>query len=101
MELRIGQVWVSEKYPWQDFKIYDGVVDTCVDAFQDESIPFGEQPETAKIFLWRRINDDAFDNFIRKLKGAETETTHPYAWCGESKKASIVSKIKKYKMKLQ
>lgn len=101
MKIEIGQKWVSEKHPWQDFEIYDGVVDTCVDAFKDESIPFDEQPETAKIFFWRRNNDSAFEGFIRKVKGEDAETTHPYAWYGEGKKTAIVSKIKKYKMRLK
>ena len=100
MKLEIGQKWVSGNNPYEDFEIYDGIVDTCNDSFQDESIPFEEQPESAKIYFWRRINDDAFEKFIVRKKGVNCESTYPYAWSGETKKQTIVSKIKKNNMTL-
>ena len=100
MKLEIGQVWVSESNPHESFKIYDGCVDTCVDAFEDESIPFDKQPETVKVFFWERLDREAFFKFVDEKKGKNRESTYPYAWCGESKKSSLVAKIKKNDMKL-
>lgn len=100
MKLEIGQKWISESNSYEDFEIYDGIVDTCDDSFEDESIPFNEQPESVKIYFWRRINDDAFEKFIVSKKGVNYESTYPYAWSGETKKKSIVNKIKKNNMKL-
>ena len=65
MKLEIGQVWISDINPHENFKIYDGIVDTCVDAFEDETIPFNEQPESVKIFFWERVNREAFSKFIK------------------------------------
>lgn len=100
MILRLGQVWKSEKYPHEDFKIYDGIADTCVDAFQDESIPFDEQPETVKIFFWERANQKAFNDFVDGKLGVNAVNTFPYMWCGECKKQVLIKKIKEYEMKL-
>lgn len=100
MKLEIGQVWISESSPHENFKIYDGIVDTCADSFEDESIPFDKQPETAKIFFWERLDRKAFLNFVEDKKGKKADSTYPYAWCGESKKNSLVAKIKKHQMKL-
>lgn len=100
MKLEIGKVWISDINPHENFKIYDGIVDTCVDAFEDETIPFNEQPESVKIFFWERVNREAFSKFIEEKKGRYSETTYPYAWCGESKKSSLVAKIKKNNMRL-
>jgi hypothetical protein len=99
MKLEIGQVWISESNPHESFKIYDGIIDTCADAFRDESLPFSEQPETAKIFFWERVDREAFLKFVKEKKG-DSDSTYPYAWCGESKKGYLMSKIKKYNMKL-
>lgn len=100
MRLEIGQVWVSDSNPHESFKIYDGIVDTCVDAFEDESIPFNEQPESTKIFFWERTDRKAFLRFVEAKKGKKVDSTYPYAWCGESKKGVMVAKIKKNNMKL-
>jgi hypothetical protein len=100
MKLKIGQTWISEESPHESFKIYDGIVDTCVDAFKDETIPFNEQPESAKIFFWERLDRKAFLEFVKSKKSENSESTYPYAWCGESKKNAIVSKIKNHKMRL-
>ncbi|MEM5009304.1 hypothetical protein WKH57_01155 [Niallia taxi] len=99
-KLEIGQTWISEDHPHESFMIYDGIIDTCVDSFEDESLPFNEQPETTKIFFWERINRQAFFNFVEGKKGVNYDTTYPYSWCGETKKQTIVNKIKKYGMKL-
>lgn len=100
MKLEIGQIWKSEKHPEQDFKIYDGIVDTCVDAFEDESIPFDKQPETVKIFFWERANIKAFNRFIDEKLGKKAVNTYPYAWNGESKKQALIKKIRDYEMEL-
>ncbi len=100
LQLEIGQVWISESSPHENFKIYDGIVDTCVDAFEDESVPFNDQPESTKIFFWERLDRQSFLKFVEEKKGENSDSTYPYAWCGESKKASLVSKIKKHNMKL-
>lgn len=100
MKLGIGQIWNSKKHPEQDFKIYDGTIDACMDAFQDESIPFDEQPETTKIFFWERTNEKAFDKFVEEKLGRNPSTTYPYAWCGESKKQSLVKRIRDFEMAL-
>lgn len=101
MKIEIGQTWESKTYPHEDFRIYDGVIDTCVDSFEDHTLPFEQQPEGTKIFFWRRINDEAFDKFVVSKKGEKYETTFPYAWCGECKKSGIINKIRKYDMKLK
>lgn len=100
MKIQIGQTWVSEDSPHENFKIYDGIIDTCVDAFEDESLPFDEQPETTKIFFWERINTEEFNNFVASKKGDDYKSSYPYAWAGESKKQYILNKIKKFNMKL-
>ncbi|WP_079709805.1 hypothetical protein [Paraliobacillus ryukyuensis] len=101
LELKIGQEWISDDNPHESFKIYDGIIDTCVDAFKDETLSFDEQPESTKIFFWERINREAFNDFIDKVKGKDSENTYPYAWCGESRKATIVNKIKNNNMILR
>lgn len=100
MKLEIGQTWVSQLNPHESFRIYNGVVDTCVDSFKDETIPFDEQPETTKIFFWERADRLAFDQFVKGKKGKNYENSFPYAWCGECKKSSLVSKIKNNEMVL-
>jgi hypothetical protein len=86
MEIRIGQQWISEKYPHESFIIYDGI------------------PEE-KIMFWRRSNSLAFEQFIVQKKGknideliSEGRNTYPYAWAGECSISSLKSKIKKYEM---
>lgn len=99
MKLKIGQTWLSDSHPHESFKIYDGIVDTCVDAFEDESIPFDEQPETVKVFFWERVDFDSFISFVEKKTG-NIESTYPYAWSSECKKSSLIRKIRKYNMYL-
>lgn|GEM_PF-3475674 len=97
MYLGIGQIWWSSEFPHESFEIYSGIVDTTVDSFSDESLPFENQPEGAKIFFWKRADSDAFQGFIDdKYKGRDS--IYPHSWYGESKKSSLISKIKKYKM---
>ncbi len=99
MKLEIGQKWISEQFPHENFEIYDGCIDTCVDAIKDHTLEFNLQPETSKIFFWKRTNLDEFYNYLAG-KGIKGDNTFPYAWCGESKKSSLVSKIRKYNMRL-
>ncbi|MDX8288853.1 hypothetical protein SLL00_03570 [Metabacillus indicus] len=99
MKLEIGQTWVSEINPHENFTIYDGAIDTCADAYKDESIPFNEQPESAKILFWKRTDEKAFEKFIQDNYGEGT-STYPFAWYGASKKAALTTKIKKNHMKL-
>lgn len=99
MNIQIGQTWISETHPHESFKIYDGVVDTCVDAFSDETIEFDKQPESCKIFFWERCEKAMFEKFLDEKLGIGRDSSYPYAWCGESKKSSIVKKIRKYNMK--
>ena len=100
MKLEIGQNWISKEFPHENFKIYDGIIDTCCDGIKDYTLEFNKQPEASKIFFWERTNLDEFNKFLvsKNIKG---DNTYPYANCGESKKGSLVSKIKKYNMKLQ
>lgn len=98
MKLEINQVWVSQTHPHESFRIHGGMVDTCADAFKDESIPFSEQPETAKIFFWERVDREEFIKYVDKKNGENAESTHPYAWCGASKKYSLTAKIRKFNM---
>ncbi|MCY8922166.1 hypothetical protein [Bacillus atrophaeus] len=98
MELKIGQEWISEKHPHENFKIYGGIVDTCVDSFKDESIPFDEQPEGAKIFFWERTDNVSFNKYVESRLGSNRDSTHPFARCGESKKSGLIAKIKKFNM---
>ncbi|MGN7183659.1 hypothetical protein [Cytobacillus kochii] len=100
MKLEVGQVWESKEFPHENFRIYDGVVDTTVDAFEDEFMSFDEQPESCKIFFWERTNHKEFMKFVVDKKGLNSDSTYPYAWCGECKKSSIVRKIKKNNMNL-
>ncbi|MFV4887439.1 hypothetical protein RY279_18525 [Bacillus velezensis] len=98
MKLEIGQEWVSEKHPHENFRIYGGVVDTCADSFKDESIRFDEQPEGAKIFFWERADYASFDKYVESKLGRNRESTYPFARCGETKKSGLVAKIKKFNM---
>lgn len=100
MKLEIGQTWVSDEYPHENFKIYDGVIDTTCESVKDFTLPFEEQPDGSKIFFWERINGVVFMRFVAEKKGENAESTYPYAWCGEVKKGVLQSKIKKYNMKL-
>jgi hypothetical protein len=100
MELKIGQTWVSEESPHESFRIYDGFVDSTCDSIKDFNLPFDEQPESSKIFFWERLDRKIFLDFVKEKKGENFESTYPYAWCGESKKNTLVAKIKKHKMKL-
>ncbi|PSA89279.1 hypothetical protein C6370_20115 [Bacillus atrophaeus] len=98
MELKIGQEWISEKHPHENFKIYGGIVDTCVDLFNDESVPFDEQPEGAKIFFWERTDYASFDKYVESKLGRNRDSTHPFARCGETKKSGLIAKIRKFNM---
>jgi len=102
MELKIGQEWISDSHPHENFQIYGGIYDTY------SEVEFDKLPESNKIYFWERTNEQAFDNFIKKVKGKsvsdlikEDRNTFPYAWAGECKKQSLVNKIKKYNMKLK
>lgn len=104
MKLKVGQRWISITNPHEDFEIYDGVEDSIVLSDLEKEYDlndFENLPESAKVFFWRRINDEAFDDFVKSKKGDNYESTYPYTWCGESKKTVLVSKIKKYNMKLK
>lgn len=88
IEIKIGQQWISEKYPHENFVIYDGI------------------PED-KVLFWRRSNSSAFEQFITHKKGSSIDelisngkNTYPYAWAGECSISSLKSKIKKYEMRL-
>lgn len=102
IKLEIGQVWRSKTHPHEDFKIYDGIEDSIVLSDMEiyETLPFEKLPETAKIYFWERVNDNAFDEFVKSKKGEDYENTYPYAWSGECKKQVLVNKIKKYNMEL-
>ena len=102
MKLKIGQTWISKTHPHEDFEIYDGVDDSFVMSDMElyGEYEFDELPETAKIFFWKRVNDDAFHEFIVSKKGENYDSAFPYANCGECKKGTLVNKIKKYNMKL-
>ena len=101
LELKIGQHWVSESHPRENFVIYDGTYDIY------SEVDFDNLPENNKIYFWKRTNEPAFNEFIKEEKGKhidelikEGRNTFPYAWAGECKKYSLVNKIKKYNMKL-
>lgn len=102
MKLELHQTWLSESHPYESFVIYDGIADSFVlsdmEIYDDPE--FEELPETAKIFFWKRYDKWAFHDFIVSKKGNDYDTTYPYASCGESKKAALVKKIKKYNMHL-
>jgi hypothetical protein len=103
MKLEVGQKWVSESNPHEDFEIYDGCEDDFVLsdlAGNHYNSKFEDLPESAKIYFWRRTNDEAFDKFIVSKKGENYDSTYPFAWSGECKRHPIVSKIKKFGMKL-
>jgi len=52
MKLEIGQIWISEEYPYESFKIYDVDIDTCCDNKKDFTLPFEQLPEASKdLFL--------------------------------------------------
>lgn len=88
MRLKIGQHWISEEYPHENFVIYDGLIDE-------------------KILFWKRSNSSAFEKFIVQKKGksidellSKGKNTYPYAWAGECSFGSLKAKIKKYQMSL-
>lgn len=90
MILQKGQIWKSREYPHQDFEIYD-------------SVEGGDQI----IWFWKRVNGNAFDEFIKEVKGNTVDelikqgrNTFPYAWAGECSAKSLMTKIKKFNMNL-
>lgn len=95
MELEVGQIWISEDSPHENFEIYD-VIEQEWDNHPKEVF-----------YCWKRTNIKEFNEFVAIKKGMSledfeksTKTTFPYAWCGESKKSSISAKIKKNNMRL-
>ncbi|STO12782.1 Uncharacterised protein [[Flavobacterium] thermophilum] len=95
INLEVGQKWVSDTHPHEDFEIYEII------HYPDEEYP------TEIYYCWKRINEKAFDEFIKQKKGKYPDelieagkNTYPYAWCGEAQKSNIINKIKKYNMKL-
>ena len=95
MDLAKGQVWISEVNPHENFKIYD-IIEQEWDNHPKEVF-----------YCWERTNINEFNEFIATKKKMTVDeflnsnkTTFPYAWCGESKKNSLVAKIKKNNMRL-
>ncbi|MDT0160425.1 hypothetical protein [Bacillus sp. AG4(2022)] len=95
MELKVGQTWVSGSHPHNDFKIYDIIVQEW------------DHHPTETLYCWKRVNLDSFNEFVAAKKGMSAEefrntnkNTYPYAWCGESKKGSLLKKIREGSMRL-
>lgn len=89
MNFEVGQTWISEDYPHEDFIIYIKL--------DDEDV-----------VCWKKANDKAFREFIKHKKGMciddlieNGRNTYPYAYAGECSSKSLKSKIKKYNMKLR
>ena len=63
MKIKIDQTWISESHPHENFKIYDGILDSYILSDKDINldIEFDQAPEAAKIFFWERISLEAFD----------------------------------------
>lgn len=104
VKIEIGQEWISEENPHENFKIYGGEKDLIelsdLEIDYSFDLPFNKLPEKAKIYFWERTNTDAFNEFVKIKKGENCDSSYPYAWAGECKKSGILSKIKKNSMKL-
>lgn len=102
MKLLIGQEWMSESHPHENFKVTGGVIDTCSDQYDHDKhfeLPFVLNLESTKIFFWERTDAESFNAFLYEKIG-DKDSTYPYAWNGECKKPALVRRIKKYNMKL-
>jgi hypothetical protein len=84
----VGQLWFSVESPHEDFVIYDVVKEM-----------------ESKVWFWKRVNDQAFEDFVKIKKGysvseliKQGKNTYPYTWAGECSESSLRSKIKKYRM---
>jgi hypothetical protein len=95
IKLEVGQKWVSDTHPHEDFEIYDIIY------YPDEDDP------TEIYYCWKRINEKAFNKYVELKKGmtieelyAKGKNYYPYAWYGETQRNNIIRKIKKYNMKL-
>lgn len=99
MKLEVNQIWISDTHPHESFKIYAGEINTCAEVDVKYGEPFENQPEGAKIYFWERYDDKAYTEFLLDKLG-RTYNTYPYAFGGACGKSSLVSKIKKYNMKL-
>lgn len=96
IKLENNQVWVSNSHPHENFKIYNIITQEW------------DHHDSETFYCWERINIDDFNSYIAAKKNMtlkefmdSNKTTYPYAWCGESKRGAIVSKIKKYNMILK
>jgi hypothetical protein len=95
INLEVGQKWISDTHPHEDFEIYDVIVQEW------------DNHPTEVFYCWKRINEEAFKKYVEFKKGMTIEELYaigknyyPYAWYGETKRSNIIRKIKKYNMKL-
>lgn len=96
-DLKSGMMFRSKTHPHFDLVI-DYVL-YCRSYYNYHKDEYGS------IVTWYRINDEAFDNFVKEKKGATIKellasgkNTFPYSYAGEGMPKSIKAMIRKYNM---